>query len=162
MLSLKPTNTDMNNYRKQLIATLGLVWALFLFQNARAQTNTDDILGTWLVEKKDGKVEIYKQGNQYFGKIVWLQEPNGKDGKPVLDKNNPEASKRSQPIVGLVMLKNLQWKGKGNWEDGNVYDPHNGKTYNASVKMKDKASLEFTGFVGMAFIGRTEVWTRVK
>lgn len=152
----------MNKYRKQLIASLSLVWVLCLFQNAKAQTNTDDILGTWLVEKKDGRVEIYKQGSQYFGKIVWLKEPNGKDGKPVLDNNNPDASKRSQPIVGLVMLKNLQWKGKGSWEDGNVYDPHNGKTYNALVKIKDKNSLEFTGFVGMSFIGRTEVWTRVK
>lgn len=152
----------MNHYKKQFLIGLSFVWALFLFQTVHAQTNPDDILGTWLVEKKDGRVEIYKQGNHYFGRIVWLQEPNGKDGKPVLDKNNPDASRRSQPIVGLVMLKNLQWKGKGNWEEGNVYDPHNGKTYSAQVKMKDKNVLEFTGFVGMSFIGRTEVWTRVK
>jgi uncharacterized protein (DUF2147 family) len=135
---------------------------LLTFQSTVAQSNADDIVGIWLTQKKDGKVEIFKQGDKYYGKITWLSEPTEKDGKPKVDNENPDATKRNQPIMGLIVVKHLQWKGEGNWEDGKVYDPDNGKTYSASAKMKNKNLLEFTGFIGFSFIGRTEVWTRVK
>ncbi len=152
----------MKTYKKNFLLLCSFVGMLFLSQFAEAQNSPDDILGTWLVEKKNAKVEIFKQGTEYFGKIIWLAEPLETDGKPKLDKENPEVSKRSQTIQGLVNVKNLQWRGKGEWEEGKVYDPKNGKTYSASVEMLDKNTLEFTGFIGVSFIGRTETWTRVK
>jgi hypothetical protein len=36
-----------------------------------SQVASDDILGEWLSEKKDSRIEIFKQNNTYFGKIVW-------------------------------------------------------------------------------------------
>jgi uncharacterized protein (DUF2147 family) len=152
----------MEKLRTLLIASFSGLWLLLMAQPLLAQTNSEDIVGTWLTQSKEGKVEIYKQGNKYFGKIVWLQKPNEPDGKPKLDKNNPDASKRMQALIGLVNVQNLEWKGEGEWGDGKVYDPKNGKTYSATTKMKDKNTLEFTGYIGFSFIGRSEIWTRVK
>ncbi|WP_044172993.1 DUF2147 domain-containing protein [Flectobacillus major] len=119
------------------------------------QTNKDAILGEWLSENKDGKVLIYKQGEQYFGKVSW-----GKDGTKK-DVHNPDEALRSQNIIGSVILKNFTFKGKA-WEDGSVYDPQNGKTYSCIIKLKNTNELEIRGYVGISLLGRTTVWSRVK
>ena len=40
-------------------------------------TGPDQIIGVWMVPEKDAKVEIYhSEDGLYYGKIVWLLEPN--------------------------------------------------------------------------------------
>ena len=115
----------------------------------------DAVLGEWLAESKDGKVLIYKQGEKYFGKISW-----GKDGDKK-DANNPDAKLKTQPIIGSVILKGFEFTGKF-WENGNIYDPNNGKTYSCTIKMKKPNELEIRGYIGISLLGRTTVWMRVK
>jgi len=144
--------------KKSIFSFLLLLLAAQLF----AQSKETDIVGIWLNEKKEGRVELYKIGNSYYGKIVWLLDPLRLNGSPKVDENNPDKNKQNQLIVGLVVIKNLIWNGKGNWEDGTVYDPKNGKTYSTTIKLKDFNLLEITGYIGFSFIGRTETWTRIK
>jgi uncharacterized protein (DUF2147 family) len=115
----------------------------------------DAILGEWLSELKDGRVQVYKQGEKYFGKIIW-----GKDGTRK-DVKNPDEKLRSQNIIGAVILKGFSFTGNA-WEDGTIYDPNNGKTYSCTMKMKDANTLSIRGFIGISLLGRTTVWTRVK
>lgn len=134
-----------------------LMIILFLGMSAQAQT-ADAILGNWLNEEKDAKIQIYKNGSAYFGKIVWLKTPNETDGTPKLDKKNGSASLRSRPIQNLVILTKFTYDD-GEWEDGEIYDPKSGKTYSSNMKLKgDK--LEIRGYVGISLLGRTTVWTR--
>ena len=39
-------------------------------------------------------------------KIAWLGEPL-ENGKPKVDKNNPSASLKTRPILGLLLLNDL-------------------------------------------------------
>src|SRR4030095_5787758 len=109
-------------------------FVLFLFSRlmplcALAQVHADDILGVWLTSgKEQAKIKIYKSGEKYEGKIIWLKNPTIKN-KPILDANNPDKSKRNHEIVGLVILKDFEFDGSDEWEDGKIYDPENGKTY---------------------------------
>ena len=59
---------------------------LFLFITIFCQAQSDDILGIWLEEKKQSKIEIYKKDNNFFGKIIWLKEPLDEYGNIKLDK----------------------------------------------------------------------------
>ena len=128
--------------------------------NMSAQTKADDIVGVWLTGGKEpAKIQIYRSGDKFYGKIIWLQNPT-KDNKPRVDVNNPNKSKQSQPIVGLVILKAFIFDGYDKWEDGTVYDPENGKTYSCNISLKDKNTLKVRGFIGISLLGRTEVWTR--
>lgn len=130
--------------------------AVMSLQNLSAQkVNKDAILGEWLSEKKDGKVLVYKQGEKFFGKIVW-----GKDGARK-DTNNPDPKLKDQNIIGSVILKDFDFTGKV-WEEGTVYDPNNGKTYSCTMKMPDANTLSIRGFVGISLLGRSTTWTRVK
>lgn len=132
---------------------------LFFYANISAQSFSDAIIGKWLSGDGDGKVEIYKKGNTYFGKIVWLKEPNEENGKPKMDDENPDKSKRSQPIIGLVVLKDFIFKD-GFWKEGTIYDPKNGKTYDCEMWLDGNNTLKIRGY--WYFVYRTEDWKRVK
>ncbi|THU40525.1 DUF2147 domain-containing protein [Niastella caeni] len=121
--------------------------------------NADAVVGNWLNAEKDAKVQIYKAGGKYYGKIVWLKEPNEADGKtPKKDKKNSSEALRSRPILNLVILTEFTYDD-GKWDDGEIYDPKSGKTYSSNMKLKgDK--LEIRGYVGISAFGRTTTWTR--
>jgi uncharacterized protein (DUF2147 family) len=121
----------------------------------------DDILGKWLNPTGEGQIEIYKKGDKYFGKLVWIKEPNGANGKPKTDEKNPNESLRNKPILGLEILKNFQFDD-GKWEGGTIYDPKSGKTYSCKLTLKDQNLLNIRGYIGVSLIGRTEVFKRVK
>ena len=106
-------------------------------------------------------MEVYRNGDAYNGKIVWLNEPNGPDGKPAVDRNNPDKTLRSRALIGLNMLSGLKKDGNG-YGGGSIYDPGNGKTYNCSMKVEGdvlhvRGSLDKKGL-----LGRTMDWFRVK
>lgn len=125
--------------------------------------NPDAIVGTWLTGSKNGRVQIYKQGTQYFGKIVWLKEPNDpKTNQPKTDSSNPDAQKKSQPLLGLVNLRNFSYVGENVWDQGKVYDPENGKEYSCKLTLRNPTTLDVRGFVGISLLGRTDTWQRVK
>ena len=73
-------------------------------------------------------MEIYQEQGKFFGKIILLKSPNDTNGKPLMDTENPDKSKRNTPLVGLTMLKDFKYKNN-KWEDGTIYDPEDGKTY---------------------------------
>jgi uncharacterized protein (DUF2147 family) len=130
--------------------------ALLSLQNLAAQkVSKDAIVGEWLAESKDGRVQIYKVGEKYAGKVVW-----GKDGGRK-DVNNPDEKLRNQNIIGSVILKDFDFTGKV-WENGTIYDPNNGKTYSCTMKMPDANTLTIRGFIGISLLGRNTTWTRVK
>ncbi|HRO42421.1 MAG TPA: DUF2147 domain-containing protein [Flavipsychrobacter sp.] len=127
----------------------------FLFNISFAQ---DGIEGFWFNQERTAKIQIYKaKDTKFYGKIVWLKEPE-RDGKPKVDENNPDAGKRTQPIIGLLILKGFQKDGEV-YEDGTIYDPKNGKTYSCKIKRKGN-NLDVRGYVGISMLGRTTTWTK--
>lgn len=43
-------------------------------------TGPDDILGIWMNQSGKGQIQIYKDGDKYAGKVIWLKEPNNNNG----------------------------------------------------------------------------------
>lgn len=120
-----------------------------------------DVVGKWKLEDGTAIVEVYKAGDSYNGKIVWLLHPTEGDGTPAVDKNNPDSKLRSRQLIGLNMLSDLKKTGT-EYSGGSIYDPGNGKTYNCSMKvegnvLKVRGSLDKRGL-----LGRTMDWFRVK
>jgi len=56
----------------------------------------DDILGYWLSKKKTGIVEIYKDHNQFEGKLVWIKDDNGQKAAKLDTKNSKNLSSTLQ------------------------------------------------------------------
>ena len=148
--------------RRMLILLLPFLFATTV--EAAAQAGESDLVtGTWLVQDKNARVQIYGKNGKYYGKIVWLAEPNDENGNPKVDRENPEESLRSRPLLGLVMLRDFEYDGDREWDDGEIYDPKNGKTYSCTMTLKeDGKTLDVRGYIGFSFIGRTQTWTRVE
>ena len=118
----------------------------------------DRLEGVWFNDKKDAKIQIYKaKDGKFYGRILWLKEPNN-NGKPKLDDNNPKEQLQKQPLVGLMILKGFEKDGD-TYEDGTIYDPENGKTYDCIMTLKGK-TVSIRGYIGISWIGRTTVWER--
>jgi uncharacterized protein (DUF2147 family) len=116
--------------------------------------------GVWLDDTGQGAIEIAPCGERLCGRIVWLKNPNDKTGKPLTDGYNPEKIKRNQPICGLSVIGDLKLKASGSWDEGWIYDPKEGKSYDLELKLRGTDRLVVTGYLGMKFLGETFVWTR--
>ncbi len=145
-------------------AIAALLGCIFLFSSAifkNANAGGDAILGVWLTGSGKARIKIYKDAaNKYHGKIVWLREPKYEDGTPKVDRNNPDESKRKNPLLGLQNLRNFTYEGETKWVDGQIYDPENGNDYNCKMELVDPNTLEVRGFIGISLFGRTDVWKR--
>ena len=133
------------------------ILAVMPFAAAFAQ----DVVGKWKLSDGTAIVEVYKSGDVFNGKIVWLEKPTEADGTPAVDDNNPDPQLRKRQLMGLNMLSGLKKDG-GEYPGGKIYDPGNGKTYNCSMRvegdvLKVRGSLDKKGL-----IGRTMDWFRVK
>ncbi|MCD6066436.1 MAG: hypothetical protein K0S33_1262 [Bacteroidetes bacterium] len=141
--------------------TLFILLIAFATITVKAQTITENmIIGTWLTDGGKAKVQIYKSGERYNGKIVWLKTPNYEDGTPKIDKNNPDKNRQKDPILGLNLLKGFVFD-EDQWEDGTIYDPENGKTYLCKITYNKGGWLQVRGFIGVSLIGRTQTWYKV-
>ena len=141
-----------------------LIGFLFITLNIIGQesNSSDEMLGLWLTGNTKAKVDVFKCGYKYCGKIVWLKEPTYEDGTPKRDKHNPDESKHSTLIDGLQILNDFEYDDDYEWEDGTIYDAESGKTYSCVISMdeEDKNTLSVRGYVGISWLGRTDVWTR--
>ncbi len=133
---------------------------VLLFTVSGVAMAQDAIERIWYNQEKTAKVQVFKATDgKYYGKIVWLKEPNNEEGKPKVDKNNPDKAKKSTPLMGLQLLKGFKKDGENGYEDGTIYDPKNGKTYSCKINRKGE-TLEVRGYVGISLIGRTTIWTK--
>jgi len=129
---------------------------VFITRNLLAQDLTQ---GLWYNEKKSAKVQFYQQGDKLFGKIVWLKDPL-LNGKPKVDKSNPEAALTTKPLLGLAFMKGFTKTEKNIWEQGTIYDPENGKTYQCKITIVSPTQLDVRGYIGFSILGRTSHFTK--
>ncbi len=119
--------------------------------------NANELIGVWQPGEGTSHIRIFKQKDTdfYFGKIVWLKEPNDENGKPRLDK-------KGKAIMDMVNLRDFEFK-KDTWTNGTIYDPKTGNTYYCTIEMPSHGMLHLRGSVDRwGLIGRTDIWTRVK
>ena len=138
-----------------------MIFSMVLMLMPLAAAFAQDVVGKWKLDDGSAIVEVYKNGDVYNGKIVWLEDPTEADGTPAKDLNNPDKNLRNRELIGLNMLSNLKKTGT-EYSGGSIYDPGNGKTYNCSMKvegdvLKVRGSLDKRGL-----LGRTMDWFREK
>src|SRR4051812_11161159 len=112
----------------------------------------DKIIGVYWSPKKDAKIEIYKKGDRYFGKSIWTETKRK-------DLRNPDPFLRERELLGSELFSNFIYKD-GTYEDGKIYDPESGKTYDCKMSFNGK-SLKVRGYIGISLFGRTEMFERI-
>jgi uncharacterized protein (DUF2147 family) len=133
---------------------------LLLCLGTRSWAQKDRLEGLWYNAEKTAKIDIYKgTDGKFWGKIVWLKEPE-KNGKPKTDENNPKEAQRNAPLIGLAILRHFEKDGESGYKSGEVYDPKNGKLYSCKITYNNNNTLTVRGYVGISMLGRSTTWEK--
>jgi uncharacterized protein (DUF2147 family) len=147
----------------KLSTALSIVLLAATAANAQspAQGPTQDPTPTGFWQDSSGRiqVEIAPCGEQLCGKIVWFKWPNDSQGQPLVDLKNKDPALRTRPLLGLTILDGLRRTGENTWEDGTIYNPEDGESYQADMSIADDGSLQMDAHAGI--LGKTLVWTRM-
>jgi uncharacterized protein (DUF2147 family) len=119
------------------------------------------ICGKWASAENNLVVQVYLQGNKFLAKIVWFKGDHPMDC--CQDIHNPDPTLRSRKILGLSVLKDMNYMPETNsWENGTIYDSLHGRDWNASAYIDKDGLLRVKGYWHFKFIGRTLTFKRVQ
>ena len=121
------------------------------------ESRAGDPTGTWLSQDGDVKMKVSHCGGAICSNIAWLKHPIGDDGKPKVDKHNPDAGKRGRPIMGTPIMLSMKPDGTDSWS-GQVYNAEDGKTYSGSFTLAGGNKADLKGC--FAIICKTKSWMR--
>jgi uncharacterized protein (DUF2147 family) len=121
---------------------------------------SQQVVGNWkTIDDVTGKaksiVSIYEDNGKIYGKVIKILTP-GEENKVC---SECEGDKKNKPIVGMVILTDLE-KDDDEWNDGEILDPNNGKTYSCYISLEGNNKLKVRGFLGFSLLGRTQYWYR--
>jgi uncharacterized protein (DUF2147 family) len=132
--------------------------------SAPAVPGEPDVVGVWMDHTKRGAIEIMPCGTRLCGYVYWVKDTVSRSGKPVLDTNNPDPMRRGKPMCGTQILVNLVQKERARighvWGAGSIYNPEEGQSFDAEVKLISPNELSVLGYLGVKFMGEQFTWTR--
>lgn len=129
------------------------LWAwpllLLLLWPARGQSFTDRrgdvILGRWLFPARGSSIEVYRAGDQYFGRIA-------------------EVGGTGQTQFGLsknqLLIQNLTYNGSG-WSGGELIHPKTGTHFDIDLTLRDAQTIRATVYKGCRWLHKEYVLTRL-
>jgi uncharacterized protein (DUF2147 family) len=113
-----------------------------------------DPTGDWRVADGVANIRVAQCNGSMWGAVSWEKQPGGRD------ENNPDASKKNRPTLGMPTLIDMKKKpGIDQWE-GQVYNAQDGQTYSATITPVSADQLEIKGCL-LGFLCGGETWTRV-
>jgi uncharacterized protein (DUF2147 family) len=113
--------------------------------------------GVWMLDSGKVTVRIMPCGASLCWAIIGLAKPLTKDGRPKIDRKNPNEALRKRPLMGLKILANMRPEGENKWT-GTIYNADDGRTYSSSMKLSG-SNMKVKGCVGpfcktMVFVRR--------
>jgi uncharacterized protein (DUF2147 family) len=121
------------------------------------------VLGYWATE--DSILQVSRAGDSLSMRVVAMENPTYTEGEPYgpvgavrVDVNNPDPALRDRQIMGLELLSDYEFS-KNRWR-GKIYDPQSGNVYSSTMWV-EKGQLQMRGYIGVAFLGRTQSFTPV-
>lgn len=112
-----------------------------------------DAKGDWVRPNGASKIRISSCGNALCGNLIWLREPRN-------DTQNPDASKRDRPLLGVRIVQSMKPTSKDNQWKGKVYNAEDGKTYTGFIELTSANKLKLEGCVMGGLICKGETWNR--
>jgi uncharacterized protein (DUF2147 family) len=116
--------------------------------------------GLWRMSNGKVTVKVSPCGSRLCGIIAALKEPISKiDGKPKVDRENPNPDLRKRPLIGLSILIDMKPTGDSAWQ-GAIYNPDDGNTYSATLTL-DGNSMKVRGCVA-GILCKTNTFVKIR
>ena len=145
-------------------AAMGIVLSAALVPLSVTAAAAADPTGYWRKAEqgeRPGKMQVYRcgAGKRYLcAKIVWLQSPLDRNGRPLRDVRNENPSLRGRQIMGLPIVSGMAPVGANRWK-GNIYNPEDGNTYSATLTLVSSNKINLKGCKAWILCGE-RTWLR--
>lgn len=113
--------------------------------------------GVWSTEGGKAQIRIFACGDGLCATLAGLRKPHDKQGRPKLDKRNPDGAQRGRPVIGVSLVRGMTPDGEG-WT-GSVYNPDDGRTYSGRIEIAGADSLRLRG-CALGVLCRTQILKR--
>lgn len=98
--------------------------------------NSNDILGNWLTSDGERKINIYKQGDKYFGKIYWVK---------IEDKKSE---------INKIVMMDLVYEN-GEYDQGTFLMPSDKHNASCAAKILKTKILKVSIYHGLQLFGHS-------
>jgi uncharacterized protein (DUF2147 family) len=144
-----------------LTLTIAALTCLAMLPSASARAsheghNADPATGLWLTQNERSVIEIKPCEKSLCGYVYWII-----DGGMQYDEHNPDPQKRAQALCGLPILWGFEREDTGEWNSGKIYKADDGDLYDANLEILEDGTLKVRGYMGLSFLGKTQIWNRV-
>ena len=123
---------------------------------AAAPAQSREVSGLWRTPVDGGLVRIERCGADLCGRVAG--SPRLRAFPDQKDVRNRDPTLRERPVKGLLIFK-LHAIDPGRWGGGTIYNPDDGGTYKADLKMNPDGRIQVRGCV-VEPICRTQTWVR--
>jgi uncharacterized protein (DUF2147 family) len=150
----------VENGRALGLAALYAGIGILLAEPAAAQSSPEGLWKTYDDHSGEARalVRIYRQDDTLFGRIEDSFGPGEREARCEACKGE----RKDQPIVGLVILRNLKAE-KDDFGGGDILDPESGSVYRCTLHMADEGkTLIVRGYLGISLFGRSQTWRRAE
>ena len=143
---------------------LALALLMLCFAAMAAAADRTSPVGLWKTiddktQQPRSLVRIVEAGGALEGRIEQLLNRQPDDDPQNLCRAC-KGERKDRPVIGMKILWGLVKDGDA-WEDGEILDPKNGKTYSCKMRVSpDGSKLEVRVFIGLSLIGRSQTWIR--
>ena len=123
----------------------------------------DELIGEWWTENNEGRIRMTRDRDGSFrGTTTCCVPAKPTRDHPAQDIHNPNPKQRSRSTVGIVLIWKLKYEGDGEYADGYVYNPRDGKTYRIDMAIIDRNTVKIRGYIGIPLLGQSQIWRRVQ
>ena len=121
----------------------------------------DRLVGMWESEDRDLQIEMFEDGDEFSGRMIYFKCTSDEVMRTSKDIENPSKELRSRNLLGLTLVTKLNYQGENVWDDGKIYDPNSGNTFEARIHLIDANTAIVRGYWKYRWLGRSMKFKRI-
>jgi uncharacterized protein (DUF2147 family) len=138
----------------------GFLFALLAITGFNDSRPSHDVVGIWESEEKNLQIEMFEDNGQFAGRMIYFKCSSEQVMRTCTDTENPDKTLTARKLLGLKLVTRLEYKGMDVWDDGKIYDPNSGRTFEARIQLTGPNTAIVRGYWKFRWIGRSMVFYR--
>jgi uncharacterized protein (DUF2147 family) len=118
------------------------------------------LVGVWESEEKNLQIEMFEDRGEFAGRMIYFKCSSDDIMRNCTDTENPDKRLKDRKLLGMKLVTQLSYQGKNVWDDGKIYDPNSGNTFEARIQLMGPDKAIVRGYWKFRWIGRSMVFYR--
>ena len=133
----------------------------FLVTGFRENSPANQVVGIWESEEKNLQIEMFEDNGHFAGRMIYFKCSSDSIMRLSEDSENPDKKYTSRKLLGLKLVDKLSYQGDHVWDNGKIYDPNSGNTYEARIHLTSPNTAIVRGYWKFKWFGRSMVFNRL-